>query len=94
MSGKRGRKCSMKNCDSYQHTHKHLSFFRFPKDMERYVESLLSKNKPNSIVQIVPYVLYPPERNAYVASSYAHIHSVFICILYASIRTFNPSMCN
>lgn len=35
MSGKKGRKCSMKFCDNYQHTHKHLSFFRFPKDPER-----------------------------------------------------------
>lgn len=35
MSGKKGRKCSMLHCTSYQHTHKHLSFFRFPKDPER-----------------------------------------------------------
>ncbi|XP_031625074.1 uncharacterized protein LOC116341881 [Contarinia nasturtii] len=35
MSSKRGRKCSIKTCDNFQHTHKHLSFFRFPKDVER-----------------------------------------------------------
>lgn len=35
MSGKKGRKCSIAHCNSFQHTHKSLSFFRFPKDPER-----------------------------------------------------------